>query len=89
MTDRVGKFREPLSNGLCDKQLAFGNLQLAILTQGVAIGLKYIGPSARQIVSINHYKIQLPIPNVIEPIYWITGHTTLARVEHFISNQFL
>jgi len=29
MTDRVGKFRKPLSNGVCDKQLAFGNLQLA------------------------------------------------------------
>ncbi len=29
MTDRVGKFCEPLSNGLCNKQLVFGNLQLA------------------------------------------------------------
>jgi hypothetical protein len=25
MTDCVGKFWEPLSNGLCNKQLAFGN----------------------------------------------------------------
>ncbi len=24
MTGRVGKFCEPLSNGLCNKQLAFG-----------------------------------------------------------------
>ncbi len=29
MPDRVGKFFKPLSNGLCDKQLVSGNLQLA------------------------------------------------------------
>jgi len=28
MTDRVGKFCKPLSNDLCNKQLAFGILQL-------------------------------------------------------------
>jgi hypothetical protein len=29
MTDRVGKFYKPISNGLYNEQLAFGNLQLA------------------------------------------------------------
>jgi hypothetical protein len=29
VTNRVGKFYKPPSNGLCNDQLAFGNLQLA------------------------------------------------------------
>ena len=29
MTNRVGKFCKPLSNGLYNEQLAFGNLRLA------------------------------------------------------------
>lgn len=30
MTDRGGKFCKPISNGLYNEQLAFGNLQLAL-----------------------------------------------------------
>ncbi len=60
MTNTVHKFCEPLLNYLYNKQLAFGNLQLENLAQGVAIGLKYTGPSARPMhkldVSLNYTK---------------------------------